>query len=198
MRVRTATSLRARLREGTAELHRAVEARLALGERDLTLDRYRDVLAALHGFYEPLEQRLAAVAAARPLGLMLRRRAPLLADDLAWLGLSHDAIARLPRCTQLPCVDDAGDAAGCLYVVEGAALGGRVVTRALQARLGTTAERGGRFFAEHERGGLLQVLRRPKVAGRGLHDGDDAARLVEICGALNVARFSHEQTEARA
>jgi len=148
MRVRTATSLRARLREGTAELHRAVEARLALGERDLTLDRYRDVLAALHGFYEPLEQRLAAVAAARPLGLMLRRRAPLLADDLAWLGLSHDAIARLPRCTQLPCVDDAGDAAGCLYVVEGAALGGRVVTRALQARLGTTAERGGRFFAD--------------------------------------------------
>jgi heme oxygenase len=144
----TTTSLRLRLRDGTSELHRRVEARLDLLTPSLTPERYRRILAALYGYYEPLEQRLGLIATTQPFGLALRTRAPNLVDDLAWLGLSADRIARLPRCTELPRVDDVQDAAGCLYVVEGAALGGVVVTRALGPRLGSTPERGGRFFAD--------------------------------------------------
>lgn len=35
---------------------------------------------------------------------------------------------------------------GCLYVIEGATLGGRVITRHLQNQLGTTPDSGGAFF----------------------------------------------------
>jgi len=144
----TTTSLRLRLRDGTSELHRRLEARLDLLTPGLTRERYRRVLAALYGYYEPLEQRLGVIAATQPFGLTLHARAPNLVADLAWLGLSPDRIARLPRCTALPRIDGVEDAAGCLYVVEGAALGGVVVTRALGPRLGSTPERGGRFFAD--------------------------------------------------
>jgi heme oxygenase len=51
----------------------------------------------------------------------------------------------LPR---LSCLEDA---AGCLYVVEGASLGGQVVARAVN-RLGITSATGGSFFVGDGKG----------------------------------------------
>ena len=62
------------------------------------------------------------------------------------LGRSDAALAATPRCTDLPDCTTPEQLLGCLYVIEGATLGGRSITRHLQIRLGLTPESGGAFF----------------------------------------------------
>ena len=142
-----ASPLRQQLKRGTADLHRRLEIDLGLLESELSLDRYRRVLEFFVGFYAPIEAGLARVAAAGPpLGLPLRARAALIEGDLLSLGLSPQQIADLPRCADLPRLSSTEEAAGCLYVVEGACLGGQVIAPALRERLGVTKGSGASFF----------------------------------------------------
>jgi heme oxygenase len=120
------------LRAATARAHRELEE-IPLNARllapDFTLDEYREILARMYGFYEPLaaharasDARFAPHAAGR---------AHALAADLGDLGYDADQRAQLPRCSDLPQLDSADRALGCAYVFEGAALGGRVILRHL-------------------------------------------------------------------
>ena len=59
-------------------------------------------------------------------------------------GLSD--LERLPRCDDVPVIDSLAAALGCMYVLEGSSLGGRIITRHVRAKLGITEETGGRFF----------------------------------------------------
>jgi len=139
--------LRHELRRETADLHRRLEDDLGLLESELSLDRYRRVLELFFGFYAPIEAGLARTASAGPpLGLPLRNRRALLEGDLLSLGLSRREIADLPRCTDLPRLACAEDLAGCLYVLEGACLGGLVIAPALRERLGVAKDSGASFF----------------------------------------------------
>lgn len=161
--------VRCRLRNETRDLHHDLEQRLdLLGDR-LTLERYRWVLEVFHGYYHPFEERLAAFAATVPtLGLSLRARAPLLAQDLAALtppARDHvvDAVSAVAPsfCMKLPAVNRLEHLAGALYVLEGACLGGQVVAQWSAPRLGLTRDRGLRFFigdAEHTAARWTEVL----------------------------------------
>jgi heme oxygenase len=147
-RVREAASpLRQQLKRETADLHRRLEIDLGLLESELSLDRYRRILEFMFGFYAPIEACLARVASAGPpLGLPLRARAALIVSDLLSLGLSQRDITDLPRCADLPPLSCAEEVAGCLYVVEGACLGGQVIAPALRERLGVAEGSGASFF----------------------------------------------------
>jgi heme oxygenase len=117
--------IRELLREGTRDHHARAEASLPLMDEALSRDRYARALARLLGFYAPLDRRLDALDwEAIGLDWTARRKAPLLADDLRRLGVPMAEIARLPECDDLPTVDSAARALGCLYVLEGATLGG--------------------------------------------------------------------------
>ena len=147
-RPQAASPLRQELKRDTADLHRRLEMAVGLLESELSLDRYRRVLELFFGFYAPIEAGLADVASAGPpLGLPLRSRTALLESDLLWLGRSRRAIADLPRCTDLPPLWSLEDLAGCLYVVEGACLGGQVIAPALRERLGVAEDSGASFFS---------------------------------------------------
>jgi heme oxygenase len=137
--------LRARLREETGELHRALDAQLALLTPELSIDRYRRVLRALHGYYAALEPRLLELARGLGETLPLVARAGLLERDLHALGVPPEQPAPARR-GELPSLRAREQLAGCLYVLEGARLGGRVIARALD-RLGLDRGRGGAFFA---------------------------------------------------
>ena len=142
-----ASPLRQELRRETADLHRRLEIDLGLLDSDLSLDRYRRVLELFLGFYAPIEASLARVASAgSPLGLPLRARAALIESDLLALGLSRGEIADLPRCDDLPRLSCPEELAGCLYVLEGACLGGQVIGPALRERLGVAQGSGASFF----------------------------------------------------
>ena len=141
------TGLRQQLKRGTASVHRQLEAQLGLLEPDLTLQRYRRVLQAFLGFYAPVEAGLASLAVvAPPLGVPLRARSKLLAGDLLSLGMSPRELADLPRCAELPRLSCLEDFAGCLYVLEGACLGGQVIAPRLHQRLGVAQGKGASFF----------------------------------------------------
>jgi heme oxygenase len=138
-----ASLLRQQLKRETADLHRRLELAVGLLESELSLDRYRRVLEFFFGFYAPIEAGMARVAS---VGLPLRARAALLESDLLSVGLSRREIADLPRCADLPPLSCAGELAGCLYVLEGACLGGQVIAPALRQQLGVAQGSGASFF----------------------------------------------------
>jgi heme oxygenase (biliverdin-IX-beta and delta-forming) len=140
------TRLLDRLREETRAEHCAIELTLAeLTSSSLTLERYCFRLGQLYGFYRPLEVRLARVLQNEHVDFPGRMKTQLLRADLEALG--WHAADSLPVCARVPALDDPTAGFGCLYVLEGSTLGGQVISRHVQARLGVTPERGGRFFA---------------------------------------------------
>ena len=145
---RGASPLHAKLRHATASLHQELETHLDLLSPNLSRRGYGRVLEILYGYYLPLEAGLASLAAvtAGP-ALVLRARAPLLARDLLVTGLAQRDIAQLSRCTALPQLCRREQLAGCLYVLEGACLGGQIVTRALGEKLQLTKDAGLAFFS---------------------------------------------------
>lgn len=155
------------LRRATHDVHARLEARLALFDGPPSRTRYRMLLAAHHGFYAPIEGRLPEAALrARGFDLEARRKIPALRADLRDLGFDDAAIDALPRCRTIPSIDPAdGSALGVAYVLEGATLGGRVLSRHFRSTLGIDETHGGRFFV-----------------GYGDQTGDRWRAFVEILG----------------
>lgn len=121
------------LRVATGEAHQRLEQTVDITRCAADLDRYRQLLARFLGFYRPLERRLGALPGWETSGVDFsnRLKTPWLAADLRALGLSA-AVESLPRCVDLPCTDDLSHGFGCLYVLEGATLGGRQITALLR------------------------------------------------------------------
>ena len=90
----------------------------------------------LRGFYRPLEGALAALPGWERLSpavdLRAHCRAALIDDDLEVLGL----VVPVQALDRQPTLDSLAQGLGCLYVLEGSALGGRVVARQARAALG--------------------------------------------------------------
>lgn len=137
-------SIHQQLRRETAPLHRSLEDRLDLLGADLDRPRYLQVLAAFLGYYAPMEKALAPHVSASALGLP--PWTDRLEQDLLTLGLPPEVLEALPRCRHLPPVDGPDHLAGCLYVLEGAALGGSVIAREVDRRLGIGPPDGAAFF----------------------------------------------------
>jgi len=93
----------------------------------------------MYGFYHPLEARLFALHGWSSVGLALeaRKKVPLLEADLIHAGMTETTLLSLPICQTLPRVETFAQGLGCLYVVEGATLGGQVLTRHFQRQTHT-------------------------------------------------------------
>jgi heme oxygenase len=142
-----ASLLHQQLKRETAGLHERLEATLGLFEPEFSIHRYVQVLQIFHGFYAPVEASLLRLTAvAPPLGFPLRARSELIESDLLALGSSRRELAELPRCSNLPRLSCPEDLAGCLYVLEGACLGGQVIAPTLRQRLGVDKDTGASFF----------------------------------------------------
>ena len=139
----TRETLRSALRTATDSVHRRLERGLLLSDPRLSKADYRQVLAAYYGFYRPLEARLAWVWPAGLDAARLHKRL-WLAQDLQELGLSACGLAALPHGEGMPPLRDESEAMGCLYVLEGACLGGQVLLRSIQPRF--DGEGGFRFL----------------------------------------------------
>lgn len=126
----------------TAGLHREAEAVVLATQLFDSTTRYRAYLARLHGFYAPLELRLARVL---PLGA--RQKLPALRSDLRALGLDDAAIAALPIAALLPRIGSEAAAFGVAYVLEGKTLGARFLLAEAEAKLGLDATHGAAFLA---------------------------------------------------
>jgi heme oxygenase len=141
----------AQLQQKTAVAHATLERKLDLLNRCTSRAVYRHVLEQFFGFYLPVEAALTKSGAWAALGLdgAERGKAPLLAADLRSLGASAADLAQMPICTSLPQLRGMPQALGCLYVLEGATLGGQIITRRLMTPLALTPTQGCSFFASY-------------------------------------------------
>jgi heme oxygenase len=140
----------AELRSATWVCHQRLEKRLDVKARFGELGAYRAHLEKMWGFCAGIELRVgpAAFGSALP-DFDKRRKLPLLQRDLMALGADHESVMRLPLCEALPECPDPAAAFGCVYVLEGATLGGRTLLPVVQSRLGFTAEQGAAFLASY-------------------------------------------------
>jgi heme oxygenase len=133
------------LRAGTVAAHRRIEALAPMTNLlapSLTAGAYIASLRAMHAFHTVTLGQLAPFVAADPTlrGPDLGRLAAL-AEDLAWFGVTP----RTPNPAKLRLGGRAA-ALGTLYVVEGSALGARVIGRAVALSLSVRPGRGGSFY----------------------------------------------------
>ncbi len=138
-----------RLKRDTQIHHEQIEQIIDLPSRLRSREAYRAVLVQFYGFYAPLEASLCRVEglALAVSDVAARLKTDLIARDLVALGVSAHELPTLPRCSDLPALPDVAHALGCLYVLEGASLGGQIIARQLAAGPGVTADSGGAFFS---------------------------------------------------
>jgi heme oxygenase len=141
------TMILERLKAETAPLHEEIERTVDVFRPGFDLAAYRGLLGRFLGFYEPMEDRLGRVddkafrAFFEP-----RRKAGLLQSDLLALGLDREAVAALPRCVDLPPCDGLAGALGVGYVMEGATLGGTLISKHVEKTFGLTPGEGDAYF----------------------------------------------------
>ncbi len=144
--------LLARLRAETHDAHERIEALPELSclmSSTLTENDYVRALRGLHAFHARMHESLPRLL--HGLGQHLAENAPVLGletsglhaldEDLAWFAVGPHRKMRKP-----PSLTDGYAALGALYVVEGSALGARVIGRAVSASLGVSPGQGGSFF----------------------------------------------------
>jgi heme oxygenase len=136
------------LRAATWPSHQKLERRLDVKARFSTLDGYRRHLEQMWGFCAPLEARIEEHIGAALGDFDSRRKIPLLRRDLLIAGASPPAIDALPRAHPPRC-EQTADALGCLYVIEGATLGGRTLLPLVTRSLGLSAAHGAEFLASY-------------------------------------------------
>jgi heme oxygenase len=107
----------------------------------LDLEGYRIYLERTFGFYLVVEQRLRQLEVWEALNLSgeEREKLPLLAEDVVLLGNLEPASIR--GCNVAPVFESTAEAVGGAYVLEGSTLGGRVISRRVQAALGPDVPR---------------------------------------------------------
>ena len=103
----------------------------------------------MYGFYKPLEAALAPwksfVWSESESASAGREKTPLLMRDLCALS-AGDALEAIPLCPETPRLETLAQALGCLYVLEGATLGGQIIGRHLQTVHGIGPDNGAAFF----------------------------------------------------
>jgi len=125
----------------------------ALQNGSLSCVGYQRLLLRLLGLHAPLDERQGAFGD-EPLLEWTRAapeasRAELLRRDLRVLGVSDGAIRSAPRADDLlPKPATPAEALGCAWVIEGSAMGGRVIAKLLSEHLGIGQATGGAFFVQ--------------------------------------------------
>jgi heme oxygenase (biliverdin-IX-beta and delta-forming) len=136
----------AELKEQTREQHENLETIVDVMNKMFTRADYERLLTKFYRFYSAVEPRVYANDLSDS-GIVAGERSKIkwLEEDLSALGVLDKAKA-LPELTDVPNLDSAAKAFGAMYVMEGATLGGQVITRHLKQHLDLTPENGGAFF----------------------------------------------------
>jgi len=139
-----------RLKAETKSAHDRIESAMALDRRIASRDGYRHLLIRFYGFHSAWEQAAGAMAPDKAF-FESRSKTGLLIRDLEALGLNRGDIIRLPQCHPLMPLPSPAAVLGSMYVVEGSTLGGAIIAREVERRLGLGPETGGAYFGSYGR-----------------------------------------------
>ncbi|QUS35144.1 biliverdin-producing heme oxygenase [Falsirhodobacter algicola] len=158
-------------------VHHALD--MAVGSFD-SLDSYHTYLRANHRFRAMIDPALAGVEVD---GWRPRTLLPALNADMADLGLPLPEVRPAPPLTGSALL-------GCLYVTEGAALGGQILCRRA-ATLGLTTDHGARHLAGDASSWTAFLARLEAAEG---YDADAAAEGAILTFEWAQAAFAKEPT----
>jgi heme oxygenase len=171
----------AELRLTTRAEHDRIEHVLRLTE-PMTLERYGVILCGFDAFMRVWEPRIHAALPQRLQGwFRARRRGGFASADVEWL-FDVAGVDPVPMTTHLAATLPLGDLAevlGSLYVIEGSALGGRVIAPHLKRTLGLGQGRGASYF--HGFGGETGVMWNNFRVLASLEIGESARNTVRAC-----------------
>jgi heme oxygenase (biliverdin-IX-beta and delta-forming) len=140
----------ARLKISTSDAHRAIEVHMMIDERVSSRESYITLLKKLLGFHRPLEQYMLSFDwCSYGIEFGARLKVPALTADLALLGgskMNQRAIADMGAAA-LPTIKTTAQAFGCLYVLEGATFGGRIISKMIERSLAITAHNGALYYS---------------------------------------------------
>ncbi len=171
-----------RLREETSRNHAAIESQMPVLDPDMSRETYCHLLTRFWGYYAPLEDRLRAKIEIywpdQEYVCSERAKVPQLEKDLRALGEFSEL---LERCRNLPHLTTPAQVLGCLYVIEGATLGGQIISKHLLANLGLDPDTGAAFFNGYgtKNGNQWQSFRLFLTSNAEPIDQDDEI----VCGA---------------
>jgi heme oxygenase (biliverdin-IX-beta and delta-forming) len=143
---------RSALREATRAVHQRLESSLRLAAPDLTRSEYLQILQRFSATYSRLESQLdqhAPLLRSVELEWQERCKLPLLQRDLAALGQAEMPATQFTLRRELPRLETLPELIGCLYVLEGATLGGKLICANLRRVLGIGPDNGAAFFASY-------------------------------------------------
>jgi heme oxygenase len=144
-----------RVRRRTQDVHRSLEE---LPIWEAAFSNVRAYAALLDGFLSLVRPADAAIAmtlgAAAPEGFSATVRADWLESDRRSIADGQRSLSEIDPVGDDPLISGIASnslsaAAGTLYVIEGSALGGRILSRRLQESLGIDPSSGGRYFFGH-------------------------------------------------
>ena len=142
-----------KLKSDTAKLHLQLEENnwiRLLTSGKISIQEYKSILALFFGYFSPLEQKLnqfeSEILAFLP-DFQERRKSVALLSDLEALQKNQNSTVSVSICSDLPHVTSLAEAFGCMYVIEGSTLGGRVISKHLNKALGLSAGTGLSFFS---------------------------------------------------
>ena len=171
----------AELRLTTRAEHDRIEHLLRLGE-PMPLERYAAILAGFDAFLRAWEPRIHAALPERLQSWFRpRRRGGFASADVEWLrtvaGLAPPALTA-HAATTLP-LTELAEVMGSLYVIEGSALGGRVIAPQLKRTLGLDQGRGASYF--HGFGGEAAAMWSNFRVLASLEIGESSRDTVRAC-----------------
>lgn len=123
------------LKDATRSAHQATEKKMTAALKQLrSKEEYIRMLYWLYGFYNPVEELIGRHLADSDLPAFIgERRSDALLRDIMDSGLP----LRQPEdCKYLPVIDSFAHALGALYVLEGSALGGRIIAGIIGKQIG--------------------------------------------------------------
>jgi len=171
----------AELRLTTRAEHDRIDHVLRLSE-PMPLERYAAILSGFDAFLRVWEPRVHAALPERLQGwFRARRRGGFASADVEWLrsvaGIEPWAVSANQAAT-VP-LGDLAEVLGSLYVIEGSALGGRVIAPQLKRTLGLAQGRGASYF--HGFGGETGVMWSNFRVLASLELGDSSRDTVRAC-----------------
>lgn len=147
-----------RVKAETRHHHDRIEK---LNSLPTTREEHVAQLEAFYGFVAPWEQHIAAALPPEDPVRQGREKTGWLEADLRHFGHDTESLARLPRCVALPPGDSRAEILGVAYVLEGSTLGGQMISRHLEEKLGLSGGEGYRYFQSYGRnvGPMWQAFR---------------------------------------
>ncbi len=171
----------AELRLTTRSEHERIEHVLRLDE-PMPIERYGAILCGFDAFLRVWEPRIHAALPERlQPWFRARRRGGFASADVEWLR-AVAGIAPVPMSSRLAAtlpLGDPAEAMGSLYVIEGSALGARVIAPQLKRTLGLGQGRGASYF--HGFGGETGAMWANFRMQAALEIGDSSRNTVRAC-----------------